>query len=137
MERFGKYIMEYIDKNMLPFITGAIGVFVPGMLTIFLFNRTIFMKIDIIKLILLSISIGVPSFGWWTVTGCILSEHRDGNFYSEWQTACLFNFGTFALMLFIKSIYRNMTSTMFIIGIASICLCFFLISIWENKHMKD
>lgn len=84
MERFGKYIMEYIDKNMLPFITGAIGVFVPGMLTIFLFNRTIFMKIDIIKLILLSISIGVPSFGWWTVTGCILSEHRDGNFYSEW-----------------------------------------------------
>ena len=48
MERFGKYIMEYIDKNMLPFITGAIGVFVPGMLTIFLFNRTIFMKIDII-----------------------------------------------------------------------------------------
>lgn len=128
MEKF----VEYITDNIAPFILGILGLFVPGILTVFIFNIEFFVEIDIVKLIALSISISAPSFAFWIFIGCLID--KEGDVFTEWQPAFVFNLITFAIMLFIKIVYRNMTSTQFVIGIASICIIGSVISYLENRH---
>lgn len=127
MEKF----VEYITENITPFIIGVLGLFVPGILTIFVFNRDFFIEIDILKLIALSIAISAPSYAFWVFIGCLIN--KEGTIFDEWQPAFVFNLITFAIMLFIKIIWRNMTSTCFVIGIVCICVLAALISYFENR----
>lgn len=58
MDEFMEYLTSKISKVMMVFI----GVIVPGVLFLFIYERDIFMELDILKLLLLSCSISIPTY---------------------------------------------------------------------------
>lgn len=115
-------IAEYITNNIMPFLIGVVGLLVPGLLTIFIFNRALFVELDVTKMALLAISISTPSFCFWMAIGCSLGERGERSVYTEWGPAFVCNLITFSIMLFLKIIFPKMTSVFFIIGIALFCV---------------
>jgi len=55
-------LVEYLTSKIGFTLYAIIGFILPGVLFIFVWNRTLFLEIDIFKLILLSISISLPIF---------------------------------------------------------------------------
>lgn len=54
--------MEYITSKISKVMMVFIGVIVPGVLFLFIYERDLFMELDILKLLLLSCSISIPTY---------------------------------------------------------------------------
>ena len=61
-EVFMDKLFEYLTSKIGFTLYAIIGFILPGVLFIFVWNRTLFLEIDVFKLILLSISISLPFF---------------------------------------------------------------------------
>lgn len=57
-----KEAIEYGKDKVGTILVIITGLFVPGILTIYLFWRDLFVEIDILKLLILAVSISIPSF---------------------------------------------------------------------------
>ena len=110
----GNFI-EYITKNMMPIVMVIIGVFAPGVLMIFIFNRSVFIEMDIWKLLILAPSICVP-----TLVLCIavvVSENLTMS--GRLSLAAGANAVIFYALLLIKLVlWEEMNTKQFAVGLA-------------------
>ncbi|WP_092080415.1 hypothetical protein [Desulfuromonas thiophila] len=55
-------IKAFDSKGLLSLAAACLGLVVPGFLTLYVFDRQVFLEADVVKLVILSASIASPSF---------------------------------------------------------------------------
>lgn len=93
-------IIEYSKNKVGIIIVVLAGIFVPGILTIFLFWRQLFIELELIKLILLAISISFPSF--LVLLMFTLIEHTGEQSYNYILEGLGLNILIFGIAIFTK-----------------------------------
>lgn len=133
MDRFLKMISLHLPCT----VSILAGAMLPGMLTIAIFNRTLFFELDVIKLVLLSTAISTTgAMGLFIITFLMFAEREDSN---NNEAALIFSFGgnivIFSIAILSKVFFRSMELKYFVeilLG-AGIIWCIFLgiIKPWE------
>ena len=126
-------IIKAIGSNIVIVIMAALGLMAPGVLTIFLFNREFFISLELLKLLLLSFSICMPTFCFAMGT-LFLFDETEMSIFVECCVGCVFNCIIFSIMLSVKIFYRSMNSKMLIIGLILLCVLSFVY--YRKNHNK-
>ncbi|MCI8661407.1 MAG: hypothetical protein HFG54_14385 [Lachnospiraceae bacterium] len=109
-------LVEFFKDNILSVIIVVLGILIPGVSTVFLFNRELFINLDVIKLLILSACITTNSFVTIMFV-VVLKSPFDYPKYVQMQIALMVNILIFLVMLLIKVFWRNLSIEQFIIGI--------------------
>ncbi len=125
-----KDIVKIVFENIIVIAAMFLGLVAPGVLTIGLFQREMFMKMDIVKLLVLSACLCFP-------TGSLLILASRSDCHSQ-QTdvslALIINAAIFSVTLFVKIWWRGMTLGVFVSAIAALTIIFTLAL---NHYSKD
>ncbi|MCI8577951.1 MAG: hypothetical protein HFG64_10680 [Lachnospiraceae bacterium] len=109
-------LVEFLINNILVTIIGIVGVVFPGVLTIFLFNRELFINLDTIKLLILSVSITINSFVA-IMFEIILIDPFGYPKSTQMSLALIVNILIFLVMLSVKLFWRDLSTELFVAGI--------------------
>lgn len=113
-------LIEYLTNKITKVIMVFIGIVVPGILTLFIFKRSIFIEIDIFKQLLLSFAIGIPTYCLITVSYIIQEMIRYGSSKILKKEEYILDFDT----MFIFPLILN-----FIFFCGTICY-----HVWEDNY---
>ena len=124
-------IAEFIRDNLGSFLTTCFGLLVPGALTIALFKLDFYLKLDILKLLYLSIVISAPTYvALIGVATAILSTmkgtKKHGLLALAVYEASILNILIFSVPLFLKMLFPSMTKLRFVEIIMLLLLVTFL-----------
>lgn len=124
-------MIEFILNNVAVVVVAILGFSFPGVLTIFLFNRELFLQLDILKLMILAASISTPSLGG-VLAAIVWKETTSEPLQVQIGIAFTINMIIFSFMLALKIVWRSMNSTYFAIGIILMCI----LSALVYQHIK-
>ena len=135
MEKF----FDFIVKNFITWLIALVGIFSPGLLTIGIFNRDLFIQLDFLKLIFLAGAICLPTTGFLFIcTFLIWGDHKSifdlHNGYIA--LAMTLNWFVFCIALLCKVFYRNMSLIVFVSIILGICAFLFILSLLIHRDNK-
>lgn len=108
-------LSKYFTKNILSCIFSVACLVTPGILTVGIFNRALFLELDIIKLILLSCAIGIPTLAYFIVMFTLRMKNEDGPSYII--MGFMANMIVFSIALIIKIFIRDLTLRGFVIAL--------------------
>ena len=132
-------LFDFIGKNFVTWLIALFGVFAPGLLTIGIFNRDLFVQLDFLKLISLAGAICLPTTGFLVIcTGLILGMEKSIFELHEGYIAgamCLNSF-VFCVALLCKVFYRDMSLKNFVLIILGICIVMFILSLLMHRDDK-
>lgn len=132
-------LAEFAARKYVQILFLIIGVFVPGLLTIAIFNRELFLSIDLLRLILLSAAIGTPSmvtlFGvmFFSLPGILIADETE----VALTYACSKNIVAFSTSIAIKIAYRGLSLLQFVLIIIT-CMAILVFGwfVIERKGVK-
>lgn len=97
-------LLKFLFENKILAIGSIIFLIVPGIWMIFFFNRERFWEMDVVKLIVLSVSICIPVFAYCFLMlfGCFLQFRIDMDYESIVLTSIMLTALTFIITIGIK-----------------------------------
>lgn len=129
-------LFDFIGKNFVTWIIAFFGIFAPGLLTIGIFNRDLFIQLDFLKLFCLSGAICLPTTAFLFVCMRIMFTEERTVFEMEEgyiAGAMAINLFVFSIGLLCKVMYRNLSLRGFVSIICAICIIILIVSIIEGK----
>lgn len=124
-------IFTFFENHLVVCATALIGGLAPGVLTIGIFDRNLFLEMDIFKLVLLSGSICIPSFGAIYIA-FISAFEKDKTVYEVGgrylALSWAMNAVVFGAVLFAKVMDRSLSLKGFCMGLVSMVLVCMLAS---------
>lgn len=98
---------DFIFENKLSAIGLIIFIITPGIWTIFFFNRLEFWNMDVIKLLVISISMCAPVFSccFLILLGCFIQARIDLDYEGMIIASALYSALIFAVVIFFKIVY--------------------------------
>lgn len=131
--------IKFLSKNLSSFIFLTIGTMLPGMLTLAIFNRNLFLELDLLKLILLSCAVTCPTF--CSIISVILSTLPNLLLELETKTAISYaaasNNFIFTVALIIKIFFRSMELTVFCVILAFALIIVMIIWFLSKRVIKE
>lgn len=135
-------VFSFFENHLVVCATALIGGLAPGVLTIGIFDRNLFLEMDILKLVLLSGSICIPSFGAIYIA-FISTFEKNKTVYDVGgrylALAWAMNAVVFGVVLFAKIMDRSLSLKCFCIGLAFMVLICMIISrkLAKEEHKKE
>lgn len=135
--------MEYITAKIGMVLLVLMGILVPGVLTLFFYKRDIFMELDILKLLLLSCSISIPTYSLLVISDAIATiikyklekQSKKVDINEFFISSLIFNFTIF-LIVFCSMLYKlNYNTRDFVISLFIVCLCFCASNILRSVYL--
>ena len=122
-------IFSFFENNLVVCVTALMGGLAPGVLTIGIFDRNLFLEMDILKLVLLSGSICIPSFGAIYIAFISAFEKNKTVYEVGGRYLALawsMNAVVFGVVLFAKVMDRSLSLKCFCKGLAfMVLICMF------------
>lgn len=130
-------LAEFLTKNLSLSILSILGIMSPGILTIGIFNRDLFIVLDCTKLVLLSTSISMPTASTIFLLNQILAiKNENRNIKVEMAVALTENILIFGIGIIAKIFYRDMQLSAFTLLICFLLLVSVVINSSEGRLNK-
>lgn len=131
-------LTEFLTKNMSLTILSILGILSPGILTVGIFNRELFIALDCIKLVLLSTSISMPTASAIFLLNQIWAHKiEDINIKVEMAVALTENILIFGMGIIVKIFYRDMKLSIFTLLICILAIALVIMNNREGKLNKS
>ena len=131
-------LTEFLTKNMSLTILSILGILSPGILTVGIFNRELFIALDCIKLVLLSTSISMPTASAIFLLNQIWAHKiEDINIKVEMAVALTENILIFGMGIIVKIFYRDMKVSIFTLLICILAIALVIMNNREGKLNKS
>ncbi|EXG86206.1 hypothetical protein K413DRAFT_3030 [Clostridium sp. ASBs410] len=134
-------LIDFVTGNLIACIMVILGLITPGVLTIGIFNKELFLQLEFLKLIILAGSISVPTavFFHTTLMFALGNEGETifdigGNYV---VAALIINMIVFSVALLIKVFYRDTTLEEFILILMFFCIISSILMYFEKRDRKN
>ncbi len=132
-------IFSFFTNHLVACFTAVIGGIAPGILTIGIFDKNLFIQMDVVKLLLLSSSICLPSFAMIFVAIIAVLE-KGKTVYDVGKNylalALALNAVVFDFALFAKIINRSLSLTKYCLIIVGMTVFSIIVSFFIAKDEK-
>lgn len=125
-------LVDFITENLSVCITAIFGTITPGILTIGIFNRELFLQLDFLKLIVLAGSISSPSLAFLfgvSMFALIDVNNTKPDIVREClMLALVINIFIFSIAILIKIFIRDITLEKYTCILIFSCLIYLILS---------
>lgn len=124
-------LVDFITANLIVCIMAIFGTITPGVLTIGIFNRELFLQLDFLKLIVLAGSISIPTLAFLYGASMFALMNEGETIFDIGGRylilALVINMIIFSIAILIKIFYRDTTLEKYTYILISSCVGYLLL----------